>query len=108
MYLVLVLYRNVDTDEQSKDASFVENSNKIPMNMATLDFLWSENASRNDAWFQNVQELSRGSFKVNDDRPQAKQSAKAAAKGAPIVCESWKTDGTINARKTMQQRIDDE
>ena len=46
---VLVLYRNVDTDEQSKDASFVENSNKIPMNMATLDVLWSENASRNDA-----------------------------------------------------------
>ena len=48
---VLVLYCNVDTDEQSKDESLkiVENSNNIPMNMATFDFLWSENASRNDA-----------------------------------------------------------
>ena len=48
---VLVLYCNVDTDEQSKDESLkiVENSNNIPMNMATVDFLWSENASRNDA-----------------------------------------------------------
>ena len=37
--IVLVLNRYANANEQTEDSNFVENTNKIPMNMATLDFL---------------------------------------------------------------------
>ena len=47
--IVLVLNRYANANEQTEDSNFVENTNKIPMNMATLDFICGQNAGRYDA-----------------------------------------------------------
>ena len=47
--IVLVLNRYVNANEQTDDSSFVENTNKIPLNIATPDFICGQNAGRYDA-----------------------------------------------------------
>ena len=105
---ILIFDGDLRAKPKAKNAGPEQYLNLAPEDTTTERLSLSECAGRNDTLLWDVDALSRGGFKILQQRADTVQRGEAIAADGPVVCEGREADDPGSGTELVEERVDDE